>query len=117
MITFMESKEQRAKNSARSKQWARVMLVLMIAVAGCSGMTGIRLGSSIDDANLNAAVAERFAAEKSSDLAPVKAEVKGGIIYLSGTVASDEARTHAEKVGFQVPDSKGVVNNIQVEKK
>ena len=117
MTNFSGLEDRGAKDHRDLSRWGAVIFALAFSLAGCAGLTGIRLGSYMDDANLNAAVAERFAAEKSSDLAPVKAEVKGGIIYLSGTVASDEARTHAEKVGFQVPGSKGVVNNIQVEKK
>ena len=94
---------------------ARFILAVAFALAGCSGMTGLPLGHYIDDANLNASVAERFAAQKSADFARVKTEVKDGVIYLSGTVASPEQRSRAEKVAFQVPGTRGVVNNLQVE--
>jgi len=98
-------------------RWAVFILALVFALAGCSQLTGIRLGRYIDDANLSAAVSQRFAAEKTSDFARVKTEVKDGVVYLSGTVASDEQLSRAEKVAFQVAGSKGVVNNIQVEKR
>ena len=96
--------------------WAGVVLALAVILAGCSGLTGVRLGSYVDDANLSAAVSERFAAQKTADFARVKTEVKDGVIYLSGTVASDEQRSRAEKVAFQVAGTKGVINNLQVEK-
>jgi osmotically-inducible protein OsmY len=89
----------------------------VFSLAGCAGLTGVRLGSYIDDANLNAAVSQRFAAEKSSDFARVKAAVNDGVVYLSGTVASDEQKTRAEKVAFQVAGTKGIVNNLQVEER
>ena len=92
------------------------IFALLWSLTGCAGLTGVRLGSYVDDANLNAAVAQRFAAEQTSDFARVKTEVKDGVIYLSGTVASDEQVRRAEKVAFQVAGTKGVVNNLKVEK-
>jgi osmotically-inducible protein OsmY len=95
--------------------WARFILALAFFLAGCSGITGLKLGRYIDDKNLNASVQERFAAQKTADFAGVKTEVKDGVIYLSGTVASDEQRSRAENVAFQVPGTRGVINNLKVE--
>jgi osmotically-inducible protein OsmY len=115
-MSFLASKNRQAKHGSDLNPWVRAVFALMVVYAGCSGLTGIRLGRYVDDANLSAAVSERFAAQKTSDFARVKTEVKDGVIYLSGTVASDEQRSRAEKVAFQVPGTKGVVNNLQVEK-
>ena len=112
MITAFDSG---IKNTAGLNPWVRFILGAVFFLAGCSGITGMKLGSYIDDKNLNASAQERFAAQKSADLAGVKTEVKDGVIYLSGTVASEEQRSRAEKVAFQVPGSKGVINNLKVE--
>jgi osmotically-inducible protein OsmY len=116
MATFADQNSAERRRKPGLNLWAGVALALALVFTGCSGLTGVRLGSYIDDANLSKAVAERFAAEKNTDFARVKTEVKSGVIYLSGTVASDEQRSRAEKVAFQVPGTKGVVNNLQVEK-
>ena len=116
VMTFLASKNRQEKHGSDLNPWVRAVFALMVVYAGCSGLTAIRLGHYVDDANLSAAVSERFAAQKTSDFARVKTEVKDGVIYLSGTVASDEQRSRAEKVAFQVPGTKGVVNNLQVEK-
>lgn len=116
MTIFFGSEDRVAKDCGDIYRWAVLVFALALSLAGCAGLTGVRLGSYVDDANLNAAVAQRFAAEKSPDFAGVKATVNNGIIYLSGTVASDEQKTRAEKVAFQVAGTKGVVNNLQVEK-
>lgn len=115
MMTAFGRSNAAIKNIAGLSPWARFILALAFFLAGCSEMTGIKLGHYIDDKNLNASVQERFAAQKTADFAGVKPEVKDGVIYLSGTVASDEQRRRAENVAFQVPGSKGVVNNLKVE--
>ena len=115
MATFAAQNSAERRRKLGLNPWAGVVLALAVSLAGCSGLTGVRLGSYIDDANLSKAVAERFAAEKNPDFARVKTEVKDGAIYLSGTVASAEQRSRAEKVAFQVPGTKGVVNNLRVE--
>jgi osmotically-inducible protein OsmY len=115
MITGFRGGNVGIKNITGLNPWARFIVALAFFLIGCSGMTGIKLGRYIDDANLNASVSERFAAQKSADFAGVKTEVKDGVIYLSGTVASDEQRSRAEKVAFQVPGTRGVINNLKVE--
>jgi len=115
MITALRGSNAGIKNTACLNPWARFILALAFFLASCSGITGIKLGRYIDDKNLNASVQERFAAQKSADFAGVKTEVKDGVIYLSGTVASDEQRSRAEKVAFQVPGTRGVINNLKVE--
>lgn len=98
-------------------RWAVVIFALLFCLVGCSGLTGLPLGSTIDDANLRATVSQRLAAEKTSDFAGVKTEVNDRIVYLSGTVASDEQKTRAENVVFTVAGIKGIVNNLKVEKR
>ena len=98
-------------------RWTMVIFTLLFCLAGCSGLTGLPLGSTIDDANLKASVSQRLAAEKTSDFAGVKTDVKDRVVYLSGTVTSDEQKSRAENVIFTVPGIKGIVNNLQVEKR
>jgi len=98
-------------------RWGLVILALSFSLVGCSGLTGLPLGSYMDDANLKAAVSQRLAAEKTFDFAGVKAEVNDRVVYLTGTVASDEQKTRAATVAFTVAGIKGIVNNLQVEKR
>jgi hypothetical protein len=115
MMTAFGRSNAAIKNFAGLSPWARFILALVFFLAGCSGITGIKLGRYIDDKNLSASVSERFAAQKSADFTRVKTEVKDGVIYLSGTVASDEQRSRAQEVAFQVPGTRGVINNLKVE--
>ena len=73
------------------------------------------MGSYLDDRNLQARVEEYFAAEKSPGLAGVKPTVRDGIIYLNGSVASNEEKLRAERIAFRVTATRGVINRLEIE--
>jgi osmotically-inducible protein OsmY len=90
---------------------------LVLSLLGCSQLTAVPLGSHVNDMNVRAAVSERIAAERTSEFTRVKIKVDDGVVYLAGAVSSEEAKTRAENVVFRVPGIKGIVNNIEVEKR
>jgi osmotically-inducible protein OsmY len=90
------------------------LLGAVVALAGCTRLTGVPMGPYLNDINLQASVEERFAAEKAPELARVKPGVSDGIIYLTGSVDSEEQKVRAGKVALRAPGVRGVVNRLDV---
>src|SRR5436190_12295026 len=66
------------------------MLVLM-ALSGCTAMTGETLGQNIDDTNITAAVKTKLATgEKASTLTRIDVDTVRGVVSLNGVVATDQ---------------------------
>ena len=86
----------------------------VVAVAGCMQLTAVPMGSYLNDQNLQASVQERFTAEKAVELARVKPGVNDGIVYLTGSVDSEEQKERAEKVALRAPGVRGVVNRLEI---
>lgn len=82
-------------------------LVLMVAVLSGTLLYSCKPGDDKIQKSVETALST-----SSSDA--IKAEVKEGVVTLTGTVESQEAKSMAEQTVKGVKDVKSVVNNIQV---
>jgi hyperosmotically inducible protein len=93
-------------------------VLLLIAVSGCTSLTGETLGQNIDDTNITAAVKTKLATgEKASTLTRVDVDTVRGVVSLNGVVASDQERSRAEQIASQVGGVRRVINNLQVQRR
>jgi hyperosmotically inducible protein len=93
-------------------------LLLLLALAGCTSMTGETLGQNIDDTNITAAVKTKLATgEKASTLTRINVDTVRGVVSLTGVVETESDRARAEQLASQVGGVKRVINNLQVQKK
>lgn len=68
------------------------------------------------DAALSKSVRDRLLAVKTENLSAIKVVSSSGTVYLSGTVASLNARQEAVKIAWAVPGVQSVVNALEVQK-
>jgi osmotically-inducible protein OsmY len=100
------------------RQLLRSVLVLMLLVAvtaGCTAMTGKSAGTNVDDAKITAIVKEKLAVEKVSTLTKIDVDTNKGTVYLTGNVTSEDLKTKATQIAWQVAGVNGVVNNLKVQ--
>lgn len=71
---------------------------------------------SPQDEALSKSVRARLLSDKTLDLGSVKVVSSAGTVYLSGTVASLEARQQAIKLAWTVAGVQSVVNALEVQK-
>ncbi len=93
-------------------------LLLLVAISGCTAMTGETLGQNIDDTNITATVKAKLATgEKASTLTRIDVDTVRGVVSLNGVVASEQERARAEQIASQVGGVRRVINNLQVQKR
>lgn len=92
---------------------AVLALVVAMALAGCTAMTGKTAGGNIDDANITAAVKAKLAGDKASTLTSIDVDTVNGTVYLNGTVPDAAARQRAASLTRQVDGVIAVENNLQ----
>ena len=68
------------------------------------------------DEALSKSVRDRLLSVKTADLSGIEVISSSGTVYLTGTVASLEARQQAIKLAWSVPGVKSVVNASEVQK-
>ena len=95
--------------------WTIVALLALIA-GGCQALTGRTAGRNVDDATLTASVKAQLVADKAANLVRVDVDTNNGVVYLNGTVDSNDQRERAEQLARRVDGVKRVVNNLQVGK-
>jgi hyperosmotically inducible periplasmic protein len=96
----------------------RSMLVLVVLVglaAGCTTMTGKTAGQNVDDATITAKVKEKLAVEKVSTLTKIDVDTNKGTVYLTGNVETEDLKTKAGKIAWQVAGVREVVNNLKIQ--
>lgn len=92
------------------------MLILM-ALSGCTSMTGETLGQNIDDTNITAAVKTKLATgDKASTLTRINVDTVRGVVSLNGVVATEQDRSRAEQLAGQVGGVRRVINNLQIQR-
>ena len=87
--------------------------LLLLAVSGCTTLTGETMGQNIDDTNLTATVKAKLVADKASNLTRVEVTTIRGVVHLTGVVDNAAQRARAEQIAAQVSGVKSVVNNLQ----
>ncbi len=91
-------------------------ILLLIAISGCTSLTGETLGQNIDDTNITAAVKTKLATgDKASTLTRIDVDTVRGVVTLNGVVASGQDRARAEQLAAQVGGVRRVINNLQVQ--
>src|SRR5207247_8590530 len=96
-------------NRFRRVKFAAIVVSLPI-VSVCQGMTAKTRVENPREEAITKSVREKQQAEKTANLTRVDVETKGGIVYLSGIVASLDARERAIKLAWEVSGVKTVVN-------
>jgi hyperosmotically inducible protein len=102
-----------------------LMVMVLPLLIGCGPTTGkpppppqpVSTPTGVEtpqDAALSKTVKEKLLADKSVNLSPVTVETRKGTVYLTGRVASLDAREHAAKIAWQVPGVQTVLNHLQV---
>ena len=94
-----------------------VIGAVFMFLTGCQAMTGETLGQNIDDTTLTTWVKTKLVADKAANLTRVDVDTVRGVVSLNGVVESEQQRTRAEQLARQVEGVKGIVNNLQVQKR
>jgi osmotically-inducible protein OsmY len=68
-----------------------------------------------EDTRIEAEIKARLVAEKFANLTRLGVVSSGGVVYLSGTVASLDERARAEGLSRDVPGVRRVVNTLEVQ--
>jgi hyperosmotically inducible periplasmic protein len=68
------------------------------------------------DEAFSKSVRDRLLTVKTEDLSGIKIISSSGTVYLTGTVASLDARQQAVKIAWNVPGVQSVVNALEVQK-
>jgi osmotically-inducible protein OsmY len=90
-------------------------------VSGCQAMRSeapvkVPTTETPQDEALSNSVRDRLLSVKTVDLGAIKVVSNSGTVYLTGTVASLDARQQAVKIAWNVPGVQSVVNVLEVQK-
>lgn len=78
---------------------------------------GKSLGENIDDKTITASVKTKLVGDRALNLTRVNVDANQGTVYLIGTVENAEQRARAEQLARQASGVKGVVNQLEIEKR
>lgn len=98
-----------------------LILASTLALAGALGATGCAVtsgqstvGQYVDDATISTRVKARFAKDEQVSAMRLNVETLKGTVQLSGYATSQAEKQRAEQIAREVPDVKGVRNDIIV---
>jgi hypothetical protein len=91
---------------------ALVLTLLVLLPSGCA-LAGRSLGGYVDDKLMERGVKRRLSSEGPGGKG-VKVDTFGGTVYLSGTVDTEQEKSDAEIVAWQVGGVQQVVNDVFV---
>jgi osmotically-inducible protein OsmY len=94
-----------------------VLVALLLAVAGCTAMTGQTAGQYVDDSTITASVKTQLVSDKAANLTRIDVDTTNQVVTLNGIVESAEQKARAEQLASRVNGVKSVKNNLQVQKK
>jgi osmotically-inducible protein OsmY len=111
--------EQRKRISAQLAIAATCGILSL--VFGCQAMWSeapvkVPTTETAQDEALSISVRDRLLSVKTVDLSAIKVVSSSGTVYLTGTVASLDARQQAVKIAWNVPGVQSVVNVLEVQK-
>ena len=99
----------------RHHAWILGLCSGLLMTSGCHMLTGKTAGQAVDDAALMAAVKARLVSEQPENAIRVDVDTNQGVVYLTGTVRSDEERRRAEQLASAVDGVRRVENRLMVE--
>lgn len=89
----------------------------LASLAGCGVMGGKSTADLVDDGTITAAVKTRLVADKTSNLTRVDVDTNNATVYLKGMVESAEQKARAEQLAWEAKGVRGVVNQLQVQRR
>ncbi len=95
----------------RHRRWCGIVVLAALGVAAGSGCATV---DPLDDTRIEAEVKARLVAEKSANLTRIGVVSSRAIVYLRGTVESDDQKVRAEVLTKEVTGVKRVVNTLEV---
>ena len=101
-----------SRRRARPAAWRALLLA---AALGCAVAAGAcRPVNPSEDTRIEGEIKARLVAEKNANLTRLGVISKGGVVSLSGTVASTEEKARAEAVSRTVRGVERIVNRLEV---
>lgn len=70
------------------------------------------LGAALDDTGITAKIKQRLASDERVKASEISVETNNGVVTLSGSVPSAEAKATAEELARNVPEVQGIDNQI-----
>ena len=91
-----------------------VTALLVLALAGCTAMTGKTAGRNVDDATITASVKSQLVMDKAANFTRIDVDTNNGVVNLNGVVESPSQKERAQELAQRVDGVKRVINNLQV---
>ena len=118
-VNCTEARRKRSMN--RPALAIAALCAALSVVSGCQAMRSeapvkIPTTETPQDQVLSKSVRERLLLVKTVDLSTIDVVSSNGTVYLTGTVASLDARQQAIKLAWSVPGVQSVVNALEVQK-
>ena len=92
------------------------LAIVLVSLAGCGAMDK-STGDVAQDATITAAVKTKLVADRTSNLTRVDVDTNNATVYLKGTVESTEHKARAEQLAWGAKGVRGVVNQLQVQRR
>lgn len=96
---------------------ALAIVLALVSFAGCGAMGGKSTADAVDDATITATVKTRLVADRTSNLTRVDVDTNNATVYLKGMVESAEQKARAEQLAWEAKGVRGVVNQLQVQRR
>src|SRR5499426_215540 len=93
-----------------------VVLAALLAISGCTSMTGQTAGQYVDDTTITSSVKANLIGDKTANLTRIEVDTTNQMVTLNGIVESADQKAKAEQLARQVGGVKSVKNNLQVQK-
>jgi hyperosmotically inducible periplasmic protein len=93
-----------------------IILTALLAVSGCTSMTGQTAGQYVDDTTITTSVKAKLTAEKAANFTRIDVDTTNQVVTLNGVVESADQKAKAEQIARQVGGVKSVKNNLQIQK-
>src|SRR5262249_226304 len=93
-----------------------VVLAALLAISGCTSMTGQTAGQYLDDTPITPSIKTKLIGDKTANLTRIEVDTTNQVVTLNGIVESADQKAKAEQLARQVGGVKGVKNNLQVQK-
>ena len=102
-----------ARRRGGAARWRRLLASAALALAVAAG--ACRPVNPNEDTRIEAEIKARLVAEKFANLTRLGVRSSGGVVYLSGAVASPDERVRAESISKSVRGVERVVNTLAVQ--
>ena len=114
IIISLQTEEVRPMRKIINYLGATILVAFMLS--GCKELAKLPIGDYFDDISVNSSVKAALAADRSLDSAGIDVETKERVVFLKGSVASEEQKIRAGQIVFKVSGVRGVANNLQVQR-